>query len=97
MASYTGIGILNAFSQEFKDKIPSELKILLTTLNITVKIVEKEGAGGATSNDGTITIPSDTGPGIIPMNSVEAYTTFHQYDKDGAMIRLYYYSYHFMI
>ncbi len=46
---------------------------------------QKKGAGGETDYNGNITIPTDTGSGIISMNSIEAHTTFHQYDKDSAL------------
>lgn len=87
MTSYTGLNILNAFSEDFRTQnaIPNELKVLLEVLNITVNIIEKEGVGGSAKGH-TITIPKDTGPGIIPTNSFETYTTFHQYDKDSALI-----------
>jgi len=84
---YKGEEVFNAFSVEYRKYLPEEFKILIKALNMNFSIREIKGAGGATdTTDSTITIPADTGPGIVPMNSQFGYTTFHQYEKDSALI-----------
>ncbi len=83
MSNYTEI--YNNFTAEFRRYIPKELEILLKAMDLNVPITQKKGAGGGTTPSGFITIPTDTGPGIVPMNSIAEKTTFHQYDKDSAL------------
>jgi len=77
--------IISLFSNQ--DALPEEFKILLRILNLEVNI-EYEAGKGAVYNSGntTLTIPTQSGPGILPMNSQFGYITFHQYDYESGAI-----------
>jgi len=85
MAYFTADELVNAFSEEFRFSVPEEFRQLIEALNEGFTIVD-DGVGGSTDSSGDIKIPKDTGPGIVPMNSQFGYITFHQYDRDSALI-----------
>ena len=82
---YIGAKILDAFSLGFRASVPKSLIRLITELNLNITITEVAGAGGETSGS-SIIIPMSSGPGIVPMNYMFGYDTFHQYDRDSALM-----------